>query len=157
MSRSNRPVAPKDPERAARHVAYELGMLRTIFLSHLRGQNVFVVEAFLVHTRNLIEFFWDCAPKGAILPRDFGAPAKRDKDPEIGTLHDQISQLLSHLTWARVQVHEPDPPDLGYARGRWVYEAIASKAATFFKGLSEDRRKWFSAKGFHDEYRHWLR
>ena len=157
MPRTNRPMAPKDPERAARHVAYELGMLRTIFVGHLRTQNVIMIEAFLVHARNLIEFFWDGSPKGAILPKDFGGPARRDKNPEIAELHDQISQLLSHLTWARVQLHEPDPPDLGYGRGRWVFEAIAGKADTFFKGLPEDRRKWFSAKGFHDEYRHWIR
>jgi hypothetical protein len=156
MKRKQRPLAPRDPQRAAQHVAYELGMLRTIY-GHLRGQNVVMLEGFLVHTRNLIEFFWDCAPKGAILPRDFGAPARRDKDPEIAELHDQISQLLSHLTWARVQVHEPQPPDLGYGRARSVYGAIAAKAEMFFQGLSAEHRGWFSSRAFPDEHRHWLR
>ena len=155
MAHKNRPLAPRDPQKAARHVAYELGMLRSIFF-RLRGQDPIVIESFLVHARNLIEFFWDCAPKGAILPKDFGAPAQRDKDPAVAELHDQISQLLSHLTWARVQVHEPDPPDLGYGRGRWIYDAIAKKAAAFFAALSEESRKWFSAKGFVNEYQHWM-
>jgi len=152
----NRRLAPRDPEKAAKHVAYELGMLRSLFL-RLRGQDPIMIESFLVHVRNLIEFFWDCAPKGAILPKDFGAPARRDKDAAVAELHDQISQLLSHLTWARVQVHEPDPPDLGYGRARWIYDAIALKADAFFKGLSEDNRKWFSARGFVNEYQQWMR
>ncbi len=156
MVRSSRPLAPRDPQRAAQHVAYELGMVREIF-SRLRGQDVVMLESFWVHTRNLIEFFWDCAPKGAILPKDFGAPAHRDKDAGIGELHDEISQLLSHLTWARVQVHEPSPPDLGYGRARSVYDAIAGKAKGFFESLSAERRSWFSVRGFHDESRHWLR
>jgi hypothetical protein len=56
-----------------------------------------------------------------------------------------------------VQVHEPDPPDLGYGRARWIYDAIAVKADAFFKGLSEDNRKWFSVRGFVNEYQQWMR
>jgi len=156
MARNQRPLAPRNPQRAAQHVAYELGMLRTIY-GHLRGQNPIMLEGFLVHARNLIEFFWDCAPKGAILPKEFGVSPTRDKNLEIAELHDQISQLLSHLTWARVQVHEPDPPDLGYGRARWLHDAVAEKADAFFNALPEDRRKWFSSRRFPDEYLHWLR
>jgi len=81
-------------------------MARTIFASIPPDPPIDIVllETFLVHIRNLIEFFWDGAPKRAILPKHFGAPLSRDKDPEIKALHEEISQLLSHLTWDRVEV-----------------------------------------------------
>jgi hypothetical protein len=122
-----------------------------------RSQNAVLIDGFLVHARNLIEFFWDRAPTGAILPKDFGAPPRRDKNPEVAKLHAEISQLLSHLTWDRVQVHEPDPPDMGYARARWIYDAISGKADSFFRGMSEEQRGWFTSTFFSNEYLHWLR
>ena len=156
MARNSPVLAPKDPKRAARHVAYELGMLRTIY-SVLRAQDPIMIEGFLLHTRNLIEFFWDHASTGAILPKDFGALVARDKDLEIDRLYKEISQLLSHLTWARVQVHEPNPPDLGYGRARQVYDAIGAKAEKFFRALSEEQRSWFSSDAFPNEHSRWLR
>jgi len=123
----------------------------------VRGGNVVILEDFLVHTRNLIEFFWDCAPRGAILPKDFGAPARRDKDLEMRTLHEEISQLLSHLTWARVEVHELHPQDWSYERARRIYDAIRGKAETFFKSLPEDRRAWFISDVFPNEYQYWAK
>ena len=148
-------VEPGDAQRAARHVAYELGMLRTTY-GTLRGGNIVVLEDFLVHTRNLIEFFWDRASPRAILPRDFGAPAGRDKNRQIAALHSEISQLLSHLTWERVRIHELRTQDWSYARARGIYDAIRDKAKAFFDVLPEERRAWFASKVFRNEYKNWV-
>ena len=61
----------RDAGRAARHVAYELGMLREALQRMEANQAVdrITLESYLTHVRNLIEFFWDGAPNGAVLPR----------------------------------------------------------------------------------------
>ena len=148
----------KDAQKAARHVAYELGMFRETFgrLPAAGPLPVLVLEAFLVHTRNLIEFFWDGAPSGAILPKDFGAPAARDKDPAFEDLRHSISQLVSHLTWDRVD-HELRPQDWSYSRLQRIHDAINTKAQRFFTAVPRDRHVWFSAEFFPKEFEHWTR
>jgi hypothetical protein len=148
----------RDPSRAAPHLAYELGMLRSTFASLPAHGPIPVValEGFLLHSRNLIEFFWDCAPKGAILPKDFGAPRRRDKDPTIAKLHDEISQLVSHLTWARVEVHELSPNDWSHQRLTKIWKDIGDKARAFFHAISSEQCRAFSAAPFPEEYRNWI-
>jgi hypothetical protein len=151
-------VASRNPERAARHVAYELGMLRTAFgrMSPTGPMDVVLLEVFLLHARNLIEFFFDGAPRKSILPKEFGAPAARDKDPATGTLRDDISQLLSHLTWDRVTVHESKRLDWSYRRTKSIHDSIQAKARSFFGSIPKDRQPWFFAAEFPEEYKHWL-
>ena len=117
--------------------------------------NVVKLEAFLVHARNLVEFFWNGAPKRAILPKDFGAPSSRDKDPVMKRLHDDISQLVSHLTWDRVEVHELRPQDWSHARLNTIHDSIREKARAFFKAIPGERHAWFSSGVFPNEHRFW--
>jgi hypothetical protein len=151
-------VSSKDPKRAAQHVAYELGIFRTIFqaISSSGPIDVVLLEGFLLHTRNLIEFFFDGAPVGNILPKDFGAPAARDKNSEMQELRSEINQLISHLTWQRVTKHELRPQDWSYSRLNRIYESIQSKARSFFIAIPEDRHSWFTANAFPEEYKHWV-
>jgi len=150
-------LSGRDPSSAGPHVAYELGMLRVTFTRIPLDGPVDVVdlEGFLLHARNLIEFFWDGAPKGAILPKDFGPPKKRDKDAATADLRDEISQLLSHLTWERV-VHERRSSGWTYERLQGIRDAIAKKAQAFFLAIPPDRHAWFDVKAFPQEYRQWM-
>jgi hypothetical protein len=149
-------VSSRDPRRAAPHLAYELGVFRKIFgaVSPDGAIDVVLLEAFLLHARNLIEFFFDGAPSGNILPKDFGAPAARDKDSDMQTLREEINQLVSHLTWQRVTVHELRPQDWSYSRLKRVHDAIRLKAKVFFGAIGEERH-WFTAEAFPEEYKHW--
>jgi hypothetical protein len=149
-------VPSKDPRRAAQHVAYELGIFRKIFgaISRSGPIDVVLLEAFLLHTRNLIEFFFNGAPKGNILPKDFGASAGRDKDAEMQELRSEINQLVSHLTWERVTVHELRPQDWSYSRLERTYDSIQSKAKLFFLAIPKERLSWFTAEVFPEEYKH---
>ena len=150
-------MADRDPERAARHVAYELGMIRTIFEAISPDDPILAVnlEGFLLHARNLIEFFFDGAVTRGILPKDFGAPAARDKDDEMKELRDEISQLVSHLTWERVTVHELRGQDWSYDRLSSIYEGIRSKAQAFFSAIPGEGHEWFSTDDFPAESRNW--
>ena len=151
-------MSPRDPSRAARHVAYELGMLRTTFdrIPQTGPIDIIGLEGFLLHARNLIEFFWDGAPKHAILPKHFGAPRRRDKDAAVAALRDEISQLLSHLTWERVEVHERRLQDWSHARLKRIRDDIAQKARAFFQAIPQDRQAWFGAEAFPQEYKQWV-
>ncbi len=151
-------VSPKDPKRAAPHLAYELGMLRTTFRAIRKDEPIPIIllEAFLLHTRNLLEFFYDGGPTGAILPKDFGLPANRDKDARVAGLRADISQLVSHLTWQRVTVHELRSQEWSYHRLETIFEAVHAKAKAFFAGLSTIEQGWFSAGEFPDEFKNWI-
>jgi hypothetical protein len=136
-------------------VAYELGILRET-LHFVRGTSYVqraMLETYLVHTRNLIEFFFDGAPRGAILPKDFGASPHRDGS--MRSLHTEISQLLSHLTWARVNIHELRPQDWSYTRLSKTFDAVRAKAVAFLAELPEPQRQWFTCDAFPHEFRHW--
>jgi hypothetical protein len=133
-------------------------MLRTIFgaISSTGPVDVMLLEAFLLHTRNLIEFFFDGAPVGNILPKDFDAPAARDKNSEMQQLRSEINQLVSHLTWQRVTEHELRPQDWSYSRLKRIYDSIQSKARSFFLAIPRERHSWFVATAFPEEYKHWV-
>lgn len=141
--------------RAARHLAYELGIFRET-LGFVRGTSYVhraMLETYLVHARNLIEFFFDGAPRGAILPKDFGVSSHRDGS--LRSLHDEISALLSHLTWARVNTHELQPQDWSFPRLSKTFDAIRAKAVAFLADLPEAERQWFTCDAFPNEFRHW--
>ena len=117
---------------------------------------VVALESFLLHSRNLIEFFWDGSPSGTILPKDFGAPAARDKDQGFKDLRDAISQLVSHLSWDRVELYELRPQDWRYARLKDIYDGVRAKAERFFAAIPGDHHPWFTAEFFPGEYKHWI-
>ena len=112
-------------------------MLRTTFERVLESGPIEVVtlESFLVHARNLIEFFFDGAGKRAVLPKDFGGPRGWDKDPSMAALRNKISQLVSHLTWDRVTIHELQSQDWSYPRLKDIYDRLRSKAQETFSEI----------------------
>jgi hypothetical protein len=132
-------------------------MLRTTFKSiPATGPiDVVILESFLVHARNLIEFFYNGAPKRAILPKDFGGPGARDKNATMKGLHDEISQLVSHLTWDRVVIHELRPQDWSHGHLEEIHDAIQAKARATFAAIPSERHAWFTCDPFPDEFRHW--
>lgn len=144
----------RDPQPAAAHVAYELGMFRTTFALFVPTTPASVVdlESYLLHTRNLIEFFWDGAPSGALLPKDFGGAPTRDKDVDFKRTRDDISQFLSHLTWDRVT---QDPASWSYQRLRAMHDGVRTKARSFFKSVPAEHLVWFGVQAFPNEYVHW--
>lgn len=148
------PDSLRDPQRAATHVAYELGMLRTTFAQFTASQpvSILALESYLLHARNLIEFFWDGAPKRAMLPKHFGGTATRDKDANFKAIHDEISQFLSHLTWDRVT---RDPASWSYERLLKIHDGVRTKARTFFSAVPSNHLQWFSAPDFQHEYGQW--
>jgi len=149
--------ATRSPQRAAAHVAYELGMLRVTLQYSIQHDalDIVALEAFLLHTRNLLEFFYDGSSTGAILPKDFGAPRARDKSATSADLRDEISQLVSHLTWDRVVKHELRTQDWSNGRLQRIHDDIKVKAAAFFAAIPQDSVEWFSSPAFPHEYRYW--
>lgn len=147
-----------DPERAARHVAYELGMFRTVYASFpVAGPlDAARLESFLIHTRNLIEFLFDGGPQRAVLPKDFGGCAVRDKSGEMRALRDEISQLVSNLTWDRVTVHEPKVQDWSHARLSRINDLMRKKASEVFGSIPAECHGWFASDAFPNELQHWL-
>ena len=69
---------------------------------------------------------------------------------------EEISQLVSHLTWARVDVHELRPQDWSHTRVKAIHDGVRAKAEEFFRALPEERRAWFSSDVFPNEYKHWM-
>ena len=144
----------RDPQRAAAHIAYELGMFRSTFtqFNATKPVSVVVLESYLLHARNLIEFFYDGAPKRAMLPKHFGGVTARDKDVSFKTFHSDISQFLSHLTWDRVT---RTPANWNYELLQKIHGGVRSKAQVFFGEVPSDRLNWFTTADFPSEYLNW--
>ena len=70
-------------------------------------------------------------------------------------LRNDISQLVSHLTWDRVETHEARQLDWSLGRLRDISDQIRGKASAFFKDIGE-RQSWFSHDWFPGEYREWI-
>lgn len=155
MSRGRKPpprakgFRPSDDKQRGilEHVRYERNMLigMAYFLDqHLltdsssneeRALHDALLEAFLLHARNLRDFLFlsqnDNATEDDVLARDFFVdPAQWHRDrktsPHLqsgtGGLNDQAGKYLAHLSYERVG-GRPEPPE-------WKYAAIASAITT---------------------------
>ncbi len=144
MRTCERPVKGKghDPQlrKASEHVAYELRMLTVTYRAWtVASQSEFpvwfrivLVESFLIHARNLIEFF-NCktSKRGnikavAFLPDDRDWQGLQGSNPLLVRREFQkINEFLAHLTWSRVETEAP----------RWnldsIFEAHSGLATRF--------------------------
>ena len=153
------PVLQKDEhglrEMARRHVSYEIKMLRELAAA-LQGKGVgprtmrnALLESFLVHYRNLFDFFYPEFPSRRRLPHDVSAsdylPDRkrwRKKRPEMDRKQsaenrERVNCLLAHLTLRRLKYKNRSWPD------KKMTGIIESLVEEFVKELPRDRRAWF--------------
>lgn len=156
MKRARTKLRPDpDKAKAAKHVAYELGMFRTMFNSFSPERaDPEKLECFHLHARNLLEFFCKLDDStNLILPEDFGAP-ERVKCQNVGPIYGEICERVSHLSWNRL---DREQEQREYSDWRNTYEIIQEKAREFFNAIPAESVEWFIDTDFKDEHRHWAR
>jgi hypothetical protein len=120
------PRSDEELTKAAAHVQYELGALVGCYERLLTAEKDakdpfdanYYLEAMLVHARCLIEFIAKRRRKRDIHRHDYlpgWEPRKREGD-EARLLFKKISKHLSHLSWKRAEIVEPQEPPT------WSYE-----------------------------------
>ena len=146
-----KPYEPSECERsgAPRAFEYELKMLRFAIEEHSRvqGQTDALLECALLHTRNLLEFFYQKQPPendnicaghfvGEFAKNKTGNWWKSCRLPYLKSQKVAINKSLSHLTYERIG-----------AEYKWDLAKIKHEVETayseFFNLLpEEDRAKW---------------
>jgi len=107
---------PEELKQIWEHLDYEIAMFRnTAFVIHheLRNEtflaNVFI-ESFVLHTRNLINFFFGGENGDDVIASQFVSPPEqwrnsRGKMPKIlSDVKFRAGKHLAHLTWTRTQI-----------------------------------------------------
>jgi hypothetical protein len=151
----NQPSLPRMPQElkiVAHHLKYEKAMLEFTgerLLRHPSPVNLdyaVLMESFLIHARNLNEFFygWEMAANGQkmllqddVIAEDFFDAKKRWLKPQTNRLSDELRQRindqLSHLTYARVVGRYGD----------WDFSDIRQRMSNlvdlFFQEVSPDK------------------
>jgi hypothetical protein len=147
----------------AGHVIYEVRCFREA----LRGMdevedpalNNVISEALLLHTRNLLEFFWPNRrhPDGIYASHFTTRPPRiGESEPVAGgrnvrELQRRLHRRLAHLSQARVT-----EKSVGES---WciaeLAESLRSELAHFVDGLPAHRSGWFENAVLMEKYRHW--
>jgi len=139
-----------------KHVKYELDMLArtTSFLSKGRGEtdqatwNAYL-ESFLLHVRNLIEFFYlPGMKKGLILAEHYVSDvaerrsSRHDRTHLLKDAELRVNNLGHHLTYMRLAL------DM-----KWQFADLQANLEQvfncFLKHLPPDRAAWFAGAGTH--------
>jgi len=140
---------------ALRHISYEIKMLREL-ANALQGKGVgprtlnnALLESFLIHYRNLYDFFYPEFPSRKRLPHDVAAsdylpnPKQwRKKRPDLDRKRvvenrERVNCLLAHLTLRRLKYRNRSWPD------RKMANTIEALIEQFVKELPLQRRSWF--------------
>src|SRR4051812_23493088 len=139
-------------EMARRHLAYEIKMLRETAAA-LQGKGIgprgfrnAMLETFLIHYRNLLDFFY--ADKRRALAHDVSAAhyvidPKRWKerrprmDKEATSSRERVNAQLAHLTYRRLKYHQRNWSD------RRMLRQIEELIENFAQQLPARRRRWF--------------
>ena len=140
---------------ALRHISYEIKMLREL-ADALQGKGVGprtmkngLLESFLIHYRNLYDFFYPDLPAKRRLLYDISAgdylPSRdrwRKERPEWDTEklldnRERVNCLLAHLTLRRLKYNNRSWPDKKMA------EFMESLVQEFLRELPRERRAWF--------------
>jgi hypothetical protein len=141
-------------EMARRHLSYEVKMLREL-ADALQGNGVgprtmrnALLESFLIHYRNLYDFFYPDFPGRRRLPhdvcaRDYLRDTRRwrkhrpEGDSKFRENRERVNVLLAHLTFRRLK----------YNSRSWHDKKMASMIETllqeFLRELPRERRAWF--------------
>ncbi|PYP88926.1 MAG: hypothetical protein DMG65_14460 [Candidatus Angelobacter sp. Gp1-AA117] len=142
-------------EMALRHISYEIKMLREL-ADALQGKGVgprtlnnALLESFLIHYRNLYDFFYPEFPSRKRLPHDVAAsdylpnPKQwRKRRPDLDRKRvvenrERVNCLLAHLTLRRLKYKNRSWPD------RKMANTIEALIEEFVKELPRGRRPWF--------------
>lgn len=143
-------------EMARRHLSYEVKMLREL-ADGLRGHGVgprtmrnALLESFLIHYRNLHDFFYPDFPGRKRLPHDICAvdylqnqkrwrKKRPDADPKLLENRERVNVLLAHLTLRRLKYNTRSWHDKKMA------SLIEELLQEFLRELPGERRAWFRA------------
>ncbi|HXQ74021.1 MAG TPA: hypothetical protein VN844_26190 [Pyrinomonadaceae bacterium] len=127
------------------HLPYEIDMMRAIYPvavagSPSRAVHNAMVEDFLLHCRNIIEFF-KYNPPCDFSPIFFtDGTFKINKTFVNAKLYDKINQQISHLTAERTRVKTDK---LGPSEWKILKDQIEGEIARMEAALSDDaRRSW---------------
>jgi hypothetical protein len=141
-------------EMARRHLSYEVKMLREL-ADALRGNGVgprtmrnALLESFLIHYRNLYDFFYPDFPGRKRLPHDICAldylqnqkrwrKKRPDADPKLLENRERVNVLLAHLTLRRLRYNTRSWHDKKMAG------LIEELLQEFLRELPGERRAWF--------------
>jgi hypothetical protein len=143
-------------EMARRHLSYEVKMLREL-ADALQGNGVgprtmrnALLESFLIHYRNLYDFFYPDFPSRRRLPGDICAgdylhDSKRwrkrrpETDAKLRENRERVNSLLAHLTLRRLKYKNRSWQD------RKMAAVIEELLQEFLRELPRERRAWFRA------------
>ena len=140
---------------ARRHISYEIKMLRELAAA-LQGKGVgprtmknALLESFLIHYRNLYDFFYPEFPGRKRLPHDVCAfdylPDRkhwRKSRPDVNLKkvlenRERVNCLLAHLTLRRLKYKNRSWPD------EMMALTIEKLVAAFLLQLPVEKKAWF--------------
>ena len=141
-------------EKAVRVICYEIKMFR--WSANWVAENVppsqkpsqkynAIVESFVMHTRTLIDFFYNDPRSDDVVARHYVAAWEPPhKTTHLSEAIEKANKQLAHITYSRVDDTRYADPD----KKPWNFEKISSdleKTITlFFNSLPKDYRDLFS-------------
>jgi hypothetical protein len=142
-------------EMARRHISYEIKMLRELSAA-LQGKGVgprtmnnALLESFLIHYRNLYDFFYpenkrrlalDVAATDYLPGRHRWRNSRPKADmKKVVENRERVNCLLAHLTLRRLKYKNRSWPDKKMA------SAMEKMIEAFVHALPQARRSWFDA------------
>jgi hypothetical protein len=142
---SNKKPAPHLKEEFFNeHLPYEITMLRAAYdlarANRPAAEHNAMVDSFLMHARNLIEFYKD-KPGCDFDPRMFtNASFQLNRDFIADQLAGRVSAEISHLTTRRIS---QGADELGPREWALILRALEEETARFVRGLTKDyAAKW---------------
>ena len=104
-----------------------------------------LLESFLLHSRNLIDFLENNGKPDDIRCSDFAIRKKKVKLPHQNS-KNKIQKFLSHLTWARVDKPSPswDTTEIKQAIATELQSSLNALSDDYFPTKSERNRDAFN-------------
>jgi hypothetical protein len=104
------PAPLEDLQNIRKDLDYEIAMFRTasrVLHFKLLGSEGFfhnaILESFLLHTRNLIDFFFGKDVDDDVVATHFLDHPKEIMKPDVLDISRKINKKLAHLTWTRIK------------------------------------------------------
>ena len=144
MTSNKKPAPHLKEEFFNEHLPYEITMLRAAYdlarANRPASEHNAMVDSFLMHARNLIEFYKD-RPSCDFDPRMFtNASFQLNRDFIADSLATRVSAQISHLTTRRIS---QAADELGPREWALILRALEEETARFAKALTKDyAAKW---------------
>jgi hypothetical protein len=144
VTTNKKPAPHLKEEFFTQHLPYEIDMLHATYelarASRSAPEHDALVESFLMHARNLIEFFQD-RPSCDFDPRMFTVGSYQlNKDFVAEAVLPRINRQISHLTVKRMS---RDADKLGPRDWALILRALEEEISRFTKALTRDNAaKW---------------